>query len=377
MPTQPERDDPIGRARTGPAEHVRLHQSELETVALAGTRTPKYTTRDDVESIGVSLGPALHDACGDRLGDIEWFRSPWQKSGAATGLTSWRLPSGDVIEAIVKAPVSYRELFWTTRLGEVDPMWWESDESQRMPVPRVLSSGTELGGYDVAWLVQERIQGETVSKSMDADRLDQLFLATARFHAMARGVKPAERTEPIGEPDWRSLLERARTKCIDNAIARLDSWLRVIDAVDRVLPALLDRWHSRAMDTWCHGDLHPGNVMIRDGCMERNSDRRCAVLIDFALIHPGHWVEDALYLERMYWGREEMLGGVRPLRCLAEHRVLHGLHADGSDARLADVRRVLMGVTSPAFLRHENDPVYLTAALRKVRRLLPHFGVSL
>lgn len=342
-------------------------------------KAPIYTTRDEVESLGVSLGPALHDACGDRLGDIEWFRSPWQKSGAATGLTSWRLPNGRVIEAIAKVPVGYREYFWSTRLGEVDPMRWESDECRRLPVPRVLASGMELGGYDAAWVVQERVAGETVGKAMNAGSLEQLFLATARFHQQAREVKPAERAAQASEPDWRAILERARTKCVDNAIDRRDEWLRAIDAVDGILPALLERWHARPWDTWCHGDLHPGNVMIRDGCMDgpTTDDRRCGVLIDFALVHPGHWVEDALYLERMYWGREAMLCGVEPLRCLAENRILHGLHADETDERLADIRRVLMGVTSPAFLRHENDPEYLSAALGKVYGIIPGFGVSL
>jgi hypothetical protein len=66
------------------------------------------------------------------------------------------------------------------------------------------------------------------------------------------------------------------------------------------------------------------------------------------------------------------------VRCLAEHRLLLGLHADGVDDELADVRRLLMGVTSPAFLHHENDPVYLAAALEKVRAILsPEFGGSL
>lgn len=178
-------------------------------------------------------------------------------------------------------------------------------------------------------------------------------------------IKPAERTEPAGEPDWRAILDRARTRAIDNELDRLDDWLAAIDAVDRLLPALLDRWHARPMDTWCHGDLHPGNVMIRDECVGPDGvsgDPRSGVLIDFSLVHAGHWVEDALYLERMYWGHEGALGGVEPVRCLAEHRLLLGLHADETDERLADVRRLLMGVTSPAFLRHENDPVYLAAA---------------
>jgi aminoglycoside phosphotransferase (APT) family kinase protein len=227
-------------------------------------------------------------------------------------------------------------------------MWWESDECAHLPVPRVVAEGTELGGYDIAWIVQERIAGQTVAKQIHADRLRQLFLAAARFHAHTREIKRAERIEPAGEPDWRSVL---------------------------------DRWHARPMDTWCHGDLHPGNCMIRDECSSgadgTQADPRCGVLIDFSLVHPGHWVEDALYLERMYWGREDALMGVEPVRCLAEYRLLLGLHADDTAERLADIRRLLRGVTSPAFLRHENDPVYLDAALERVLKLIPKTGGSL
>jgi hypothetical protein len=178
------------------------------------------------------------------------------------------------------------------------------------------------------------------------------------------------------------VLQRARARCVDNALDATREWLGAIDAADGILPALLERWHGRPLDTWCHGDLHPGNAMIREGCMDRShengsADRRCGVLIDFSLVHPGHWVEDALYLERMYWGREELLCGIEPLRCLAENRALLGLHADGVDDELADIRRLLMGVTSPAFLHHENDPAYLGAALEKVRNIIPRFGGSL
>ncbi len=390
---QAEREDPIRTADAAASGPGGPSETDERTIQLTGGEEPPvserngraggpvYTTRREVESLGVSLGPALHDACGDRLGDIEWFQSAWQKSGAATGRTYWRLPNGRVIDAIVKVPVGYREFYWSTRLGEVDPMWWESGECQRLPVPRMLASGVELGGYDIAWLVEEKVAGKPVSKRMDRDSIEQLFFAAARFHARAREVKPAERSAPAGEPDWRAVLRRARTRCIDNRIDQTDAWVNAIDAADRILPALLDRWHRRPMDTWCHGDLHPGNAMIREGCMDASAgqpgDRRCGVLIDFSLVHPGHWVEDALYLERMYWGHEHLLCGIEPLRCLAEHRLLLGLHADGVDDELADIRRLLMGVTSPAFLHHENDPVYLGAALDKANGLIPQFGGSL
>ncbi|MAY73731.1 MAG: hypothetical protein CMJ31_03225 [Phycisphaerae bacterium] len=316
-------------------------------------------------SLGASLGPILHEACGDRLGDIEWFNSPWQRSGSSTGRTWWRLPSGEVIPAIVKAPVGYREWFWTTRLGEADPMMWDHDGDHALPVPRVLSSGLELGGYDLAWLVVERIPDHPLSKGMTRPSLDQLFRAAARFHRLAADIQDPTKADPPPERRWTKLFERSRESLVDNKVENASGWTRALDAVDARLPMLVERWAARPMNTWCHGDLHPGNVMVRPETTD--GLEASGVLIDLGLVHPGHWIEDALYLERLHWGREEMLCGLRPLLSLAQRRSELGFPAmSDEDARLAGIRRVLMAATSPAFLAEEGDPRYLAAALRHI-----------
>ena len=94
-------------------------------------------------------------------------------------------------------------------------------------------------------------------------------------------------------------------------------------------------------------------------------------MIDLARVAPGCWIEDALYLERLCWGREDTLCGVDPVTTLAQARHALGLPADAEDLALADVRRVLMAATSPAFSRTQGDPLYLKAALERLERLLP------
>ncbi len=59
-----------------------------------------------------------------------------------------------------------------------------------------------------------------------------------------------------------------------------------------------------------HRQVAGGPVDGRHGC----------VLVDLALVHPGHWVEDALYLERQYWGHSDLLKGVKPASELARLR---------------------------------------------------------
>ena len=52
---------------------------------------------------------------------------------------------------------------------------------------------------------------------------------------------------------------------------------------------------------------------------EKGTRGRC-VLIDLALVGPGCWIEDALYLERLFWGQEDQLFGMDPLGTLASTR---------------------------------------------------------
>lgn len=327
--------------------------------------------------LGQALGPALHEACGDKLGEIVWFSTPWQRSGAATGYTHWRLPDGSVIDAIAKVPVGYREFYWSTKLGETDPMQWLSFEAEHLPVPRVLAGGTDLGGYDTAWMVVERVEGEPlvdVVQGSDPAKgrmaFIRLFDAAARFHRLACEVRePTERDRP-GPPDWARLLDRSAERARDNRIDDEARWLDRIRRVRARLDDLVAGWESRATATWCHGDLHPGNVMqrrCRSSRLEHGGPTSIGdtegVLIDLALVHAGHWVEDALYLERLFWGRETLLGGIDPVSQLAAAREAQGLE-NGTDAReVVQLRRVLMAATSPAFYGSEGDPVYLRAAL--------------
>jgi len=340
-----------------------------------GPFSPKQAaaTADEVMSLGVSLGPALHEACGGRLGHIEWFSSPWQRSGAATGRTHWRLPSGLMVPAIVKAPVGYREYFWTTRLGATDPMRYDASEASHLPVPRVFQSGIELGGYDVAWLVVERVPGKPLTHRPSRKQMELLFEAAARFHQMAAEVQAISLGRPEDEPDWSRLLDRAAVNAEANVLCPSDRWRRAIDATREHLGELREQWGARPIDTWCHGDLHPGNAMVRnaaehaDGTLEGGGPDPCGVLIDLALVRTGSWFEDALYVERVHWGYEHLLAGIDPVAALAEARRAVGLSAPNGDCdRAMRARRVLNAAISPAFADRADDPHYLGGCLVRI-----------
>src|SRR5262245_53067051 len=74
-------------------------------------------SRSDSRSLASSLSPALHQACDGRLGEITWFKTDWQRGGAATGTSTWRLDDEDQPrKAVVKLPIVQRELMWARRL---------------------------------------------------------------------------------------------------------------------------------------------------------------------------------------------------------------------------------------------------------------------
>lgn len=325
-------------------------------------------TQPGSSQLGAALGPVLREVCQGRLGEISWFRSAWQKGGAATGFAAWRFDDGRAVDAMVKLPVGAIEHQWTTLLGTFDPDVWHGGEALACSTPRVLASGQSLGGYDLAWLVIERLPGHPLTSELSEQAATDLLSAAVTFYARAGAAMPVSKDRVQLLPDWGVLLEKGRTIIRVQTMPEAQRWNEAIKKVQKILPRLEARWAARAIDTWCHGDLHPGNAMRRVGV---GGGRGRCVLLDLALVHAGHWVEDAVYLERMFWGRPELLHGVKPVTAIAKIMRDNGLHPDPEYPDLANVRRVLMAASSPAFLEHEGHPRYVHAALEILERLLP------
>lgn len=364
-------------------------------------------TSHERQALGVSLGPVLHEVCEGRLGSIEWFRSTWQMGGAATGFAEWTDGDGQTRPVMVKLPVGFREYLWTLRLGAVDREAWAEGEAMARPTPRVVAAGEELGGYDLAWLVIERLPGHPLSSTPSKAGLEAVLATAAEFHDRAgREEAPGKPPDP---PDWPSLIGRGRESVQVSGIAQPQRWKQALKRVQKVLPSLMERWSSRPINCWCHGDLHPGNAMWRpipsgldigehasggngggngakapsgivgpECCGKAGEDVeacRC-VLIDLALVHAGHWIEDAVYLERLHWGTPERLEGLKPVSALAKARKARGLCNGEEYNELANTRRVLMAACVPALLEREGHPKHVAAALELLERLLPQFGAK-
>ncbi len=330
--------------------------------------TPGLT---DASELAHALEPALLEACAGRLASpIRWFRTDWQRGGAATGFSTFKYDGEDrPRDVVVKLPIGPTEHRTLVDLASTDA-----------PTPRVAADGWELGSYDVGWVVMERFPGAPLSMATSGvpadapahERLksnfEELAAAAAVYYKCAEEVWPIDPSR-IQHIDWSRLIEQARDAVKVSHIGHESTWVDALKKVDRALPSLLARWDARPITTWKHGDLHAGNAMRRPEGSPWGQP--CCVLLDFAEVSPGHWVEDAVYMERLHWAHMELLNGVKPVSILARARKAVGLDNGEDYGELANIRRVLVAASAPAFLRTDGNPRYLDAALGIVERLTP------
>ncbi len=308
----------------------------------------------DSRSLAASLAPVLVEACGGRLGPITWFKADWQRGGAATGNSTFEVPGDGQVPVVVKLPVVQRELLWTRRL--------QARDGETPIVPRLYASGESLGGYDLAWVVIEQFAHGPLGLHWHDAHTERMAEAAARFHAAAARY-PVDR--PKRQEPWDDLLRDAQESLRINPIAAKKRWADALRAVRAQEDRIVAIWEARPGSEWLHGDLHLANAMSR---VSLESGPVC--LIDLAEVHAGHWVEDAIYLERQLWARPERLRKVRPVKALAAARKALVLPVGEDYPRLATVRRILLAATAPSFLKSEGHPRHLEACLDWLERSL-------
>jgi hypothetical protein len=307
-----------------------------------------------MRSLAASLAPLLIQACDNRLRDIIWFRTDWQRGGAATGKALFDDPSaGSPQPVIIKLPVVERELAWTRRL---------QSPAGHAVAPRLFASGETLAGYDLAWIVIERFPHGPLGTHWHDDHVGRMAEAAASFYAAAAAF---EVDRPPRVEEWSRLVREAEQNTKLNSLADEKRWLAAIKSLARKLPAIEAEWSARPTAEWLHGDLHLANAMSRESL-----EAGPVCLIDYAEVHCGHWIEDAIYLERQLWARPQRLQHIKPVKAIAAARRARSLAVDEGYPRLATIRRALLAGTCPAFMKSEGSPAYLSACLERLESAL-------
>ena len=295
-------------------------------------------------SFGANLEPVLRQACKGLLSSVNWFRTDWQRGGAQTGYATYRDDSGVDQPVVVKLPIGPVEYRWLIRLGECPEV-----------SPRVYAHGQSLGGYDMAWVAMERLEHGPLGSAWGGQEFNLLVEAAGRFYAAA-GQFPIDQS-PV-EKDWDQIFDLSRKSVSRHGLTDEQRWNKALKKAHRRLKDWSSIWRERPTDQWCHGDLHLANAMTRVP-----SPGGPAVLLDFALTHPGHWVEDAIYLEHLYWSRRKLLRGRKLSKLMAQQRKKQGMKVAKDWSRLASVMRGLLAMSTPVALRVDGDAQHVQAAL--------------
>lgn len=308
-------------------------------------------TELDARTLAESLVPSLQKACGERLDEIIWFRTDWQRGGAATATARWR-DDAEPAPVVIKLPVGPRELTWTRRLHR--------DDDPDPVTPRLYASGAELGDYDLAWLVIERFPHGPLGQRWHEDHVGRIATAVARFH-LAAAAFPID--QPAAEEPWDQIVADARAKVRSGAVPERSRWTAALKKLSGKLDAIRRAWEARAIGDWLHGDAHLANAMSRHAL-----DHGSVSLIDLAEVRAGHWIEDAIYLERQLWATPDRMSPVRPLKAVADARRALGLPVDADHPRLAAIRRTLLAAAAPRYIRGEGHPRHLEACLTRLEQ---------
>jgi len=155
---------------------------------------------------------------------------------------------------------------------------WLPILAPRVPLPKPvpMARGVPADGYGFHWSVYEWIDGEPA-------RIDGIGDLTRFADGLASFLVALQRVDPTGgpQPDLHNWFRGGPLQIYDPQIRR------AIEVLDRRIPrdivteiwrsALRAAWDGRSV--WFHGDVAPGNLLVRDGVL--------AAVIDFGTCGVG------------------------------------------------------------------------------------------
>ena len=198
-----------------------------------------------------------------------------------------RLPDSGTDSAIYRLGddlgIRLPRIHWAVE--QVDKEWhWLQRLASSLPIsiPVPIGKGEPGEGYPYPWLVYPWVEGESLDRApvddwgLVAARVGSFVLALEALSPPAGAPRPRRRGGPLAAVD-----REARW-----AISNLDGLFDVDRAID-VWQAAIDVGPWTGDPVWVHGDLLPGNVVVRD--------HRLAGVIDWSGLGVGDPACDAMF----------------------------------------------------------------------------------
>ena len=145
-----------------------------------------------------------------------------------------------------------------------------------LPISCPIVRGRAGGGYPFVWSINRFVEGETLCRQNTAD-LERLAVDLAAF------LRELQRIDTRGAPAagahnfYRGAEPAVYSRQVESALRELETDLPVGALKQLWQRATATRWTSAPV--WLHGDVAPGNILVRDGTL-------CGV-IDFGIMGVG------------------------------------------------------------------------------------------
>jgi aminoglycoside phosphotransferase (APT) family kinase protein len=196
----------------------------------------------------------------------------------------------DVYRLGAELSVRLPKIGWAAGQAPMEAAWLPRLAPQLpVAVPVVAALGQPGAGYPFGWSVQEWLPGERADPADDDS--DALASDIATFLTALHRIDPAG--APPRDPDARGGPLATGDEQVRDCLAQLAGRLDAATALERWQESLAaPPWDGG--EVWVHGDLLPGNLLVRGG--------RLAAVIDFGALTVGDPACDLLPAWNLFSG---------------------------------------------------------------------------
>jgi|GEM_PF-6813874 len=217
----------------------------------------------------------------------------------AQGILANKSEEPIVVKIRIDKPTSPDDIFYRDKNFDIERKFYRFGQNRTKLVPRLVDYG-QTG--ELKWLIYEFANGLSLGPTFLVSQSTEKEYAKLLANALSRLAKtPLPKRFALTLRDGNSHLERlmaileSNAETIDRYISA-DNQKKIITLGKRLIPTL-----DQSATYLCHGDLHPGNIIVH---------HKKTVFIDWETVHQDNYMFDASLLWLRLWNvpwRDKMM----------------------------------------------------------------------